>query len=186
MPLKTQSSHKKCEFQRYPSQFSGTACYEHVSSNGKFQTLGKAQNKQFWGRCWDKIGFRRSQADVCSKRRDCDFSTDIHRQNQRLRHEFLTESLVRGSDSRNGRCHVAGVDQTYDRKSIRRWCAQNTKQKISIRLERQKKQLWEDIVGRRRQALAPRPWIYLISSRPSSNSLALPDTEQVGRGLSLC
>ena len=44
--------------------FSGAVCKEHDSSNGKFQTFGKPRKKQLWGRCWAKIGFRKTQADV--------------------------------------------------------------------------------------------------------------------------
>ena len=44
--------------------FSATACCEHDPSNLKFQTFGKPRKKQFWGRCWAKIGFGNVQADV--------------------------------------------------------------------------------------------------------------------------
>ena len=44
--------------------FSGAAWYEHDSSNGKSQFFGKPRKKQLWGRCWAKVGFRKTQADV--------------------------------------------------------------------------------------------------------------------------
>ena len=66
MPKETQSSHENLEFQRYPSKNKQVqlACHEQDSLNGKFQTFGKSQKKQFWGRLWAKIGFRKTRADV--------------------------------------------------------------------------------------------------------------------------
>ena len=42
----------------------------------------------FSGRSWPKIGLRKTQPNVCSKRRDSESWTDIERQNQRRRHEI--------------------------------------------------------------------------------------------------
>ena len=84
----TRCFHKKLEFQRYPPKDFCTARYERKSSKKKFQTFQKPRKKSFMGRSWAKIGLRKTQPNVCSKRRDSESWTDIDRQNQRLRHEI--------------------------------------------------------------------------------------------------
>ena len=76
------------EFLRYPTKDLCTARYEHKFS--KFETFQKPRKIQFLGRSWAKIGLRKTQPNVCSKRRDSESWTDIDRQNQRLRHEIWT------------------------------------------------------------------------------------------------
>ena len=79
---------EKLEFQRYPPKDFCTAGYERKSSKKKFQTIQKSRKKKILGRFWAKIGLRKTQPNVCSKRRDFESWTDIDRQNQRLRHEI--------------------------------------------------------------------------------------------------
>ena len=86
--METRCFHKKLEFQRYPPKDFCTARYEHKSSKKKFQTFRKPRKKPFLGRSWAKIGLRKTQPNVCSKRRDSESWTDIERQNQRLRNEI--------------------------------------------------------------------------------------------------
>ena len=83
-------SKKKLEFRRYKPTDLCTARYEHKSSKKKFQTFRKTRKKSFLGRSWAKIGLRKTQPNVNSKRRDSESSTDIGRQNQRLLHEIWT------------------------------------------------------------------------------------------------
>ena len=59
------SINKTFEFQRYPQNDLEQASYGHVCTKQKFQPFGKARKKQMWGRCWAKIGLRKTQADVC-------------------------------------------------------------------------------------------------------------------------
>ena len=65
---------------------------------------------------------------------------------------------------------MAGAGQAYDEKIRLAAGVHNTDDKISRSVSNGKKQfffqVWQKTVGRRRQALAPRPWIHLISSRP--------------------
>ena len=77
---------KKIEDQRYPPNDFCTARHEHKSSKKKFQTLQKKKKKSWADRA--KIGLRRTEPNVSSKRRDSESSTDIDRQNQRLRQEI--------------------------------------------------------------------------------------------------
>ena len=86
--METRCFHKKFELQRYPPTDFCTARYEHKSSKKKFQNFQKPRKKQFLGRSWAKIGLRKTQPNVCSKRRDSESWTDIDRQKQRLRHEI--------------------------------------------------------------------------------------------------
>ena len=86
--METRCCQKKLEFQRYPQKDFCTARYEHKSSIFFFQTFQKKRKKYFFGRSWAKIGLRKTQPNVVLKRRDSESSTDIDRQNQRLRHEF--------------------------------------------------------------------------------------------------
>ena len=88
--METRCFHKKLEFQRYPPKDFCTACYEHRSSKKEFQTFQNPPRKYFLGRSWAKIGLRKTQPNVCSKRRNSESSTDIDGQNQRLRHEIWT------------------------------------------------------------------------------------------------
>ena len=44
--------------------FPATACYGHVPSNRTFQKIEKARKHSILGRCWAKIGFRKTQAGV--------------------------------------------------------------------------------------------------------------------------
>ena len=78
----TRCFHKKLEFQRYPPKDFCTARYERKSSKKKFRTFQKPRKKQFLGRSWAKIGLRKTQPNVCSKRRDSESWTDIERQNR--------------------------------------------------------------------------------------------------------
>ena len=50
----------------------------------------KMKKKTFLARCWAKIGRRKLRQMFNSKRRDSESSTDLNRQNQRLRHEICT------------------------------------------------------------------------------------------------
>ena len=88
--METRCFHKKLEFQRYPPKDLCTARYERKSSKKNFQTFQKPRKKQFLSRSWAKIGLRKTQPNVCSKRRDSESWRDIDRQNQRLRHEIWT------------------------------------------------------------------------------------------------
>ena len=54
----------------------------------KSSNLKKKRKKYFLGRYWAKIGPRKAQPNVNSKRRDSESSPDIDRLNQRLRHEI--------------------------------------------------------------------------------------------------
>ena len=60
------------------------------------------RKKKVLGRCWAKIGLKKPQPNVDSERRDSESSTDIDRQNQRLRRKISTGALVRGSDPPSG------------------------------------------------------------------------------------
>ena len=86
--METRCFRKKLEFQRYPPKDFFTARYEHKSSERKFQTSQKPRKKLFLDRSLAKVGLRKTQPNVSSKRRDSESWTDIDRQNQRLRHEI--------------------------------------------------------------------------------------------------
>ena len=74
--METRCFHKKLEFQRYPPNDFCTARYERKSSKKKFQTFQKPRKKHFQGRSWAKIGLRKTQPNVSSKRRDFESWTD--------------------------------------------------------------------------------------------------------------
>ena len=80
----------RISFQRYPPEDFCAARYEQKSSKKNFQTFQKPRKKSFLGRSWAKIGLRKTQPNVHSKRRDSESSADIDRQNQGLRHEIWT------------------------------------------------------------------------------------------------
>ena len=54
----------------------------------KSPNLKNNRKKKILGRCWAKIGLSKTHRDVNSKGRDAESSTDIDRQNQRLRHKI--------------------------------------------------------------------------------------------------
>ena len=84
--METRCFHKKLEFVRYPSKDFCTARYEPKPSKKKIK-LFKTPKKIILGRSWAKIGLRKTQPNVCSRRQDSESWTDIDGQNQRLRHE---------------------------------------------------------------------------------------------------
>ena len=55
---------KNFEFQRFPPKSFWTGFLWTRLDNKKFQTFGKARKKQIWGRCWTKIGLRKTQANI--------------------------------------------------------------------------------------------------------------------------
>ena len=77
--------HEQLEFQSYPPKDFCTARYERKSSKKKFQTRKKKTEKK---NSLADLGPRKTQPNVCSKRRDSESWTDIDRQNQRLCHEI--------------------------------------------------------------------------------------------------
>ena len=72
------------------------------TSKKNFQTFQKKTKKKILGRCWAKIGLRKNQPNVNSKRGDSESSTNIDLPKQRLRPESELGALVRGSDSPSG------------------------------------------------------------------------------------
>ena len=87
--METRCFHKKLEFRRYLRKDFCTARYEHKSSEKKIQTLQKPRKKKSWADL-AKIGLRKTQPNVCSKRRDSECWTDVDGQNQRLGREIRT------------------------------------------------------------------------------------------------
>ena len=71
--METLCFHKKSEFQRFPPKDFCTARYEHKSSK-KVSNFSKTPKKII------QIGLRKTQPNVCLKRRDSESWTDIDRQ----------------------------------------------------------------------------------------------------------
>lgn len=85
---KSDTSLNKMNYKDPRQKSQENVCYDIDSKNGMFPTFRQARKRQFSGRVWDKLGFKKTQADVSSKRRDLESSTDMNRQNKRLRHDF--------------------------------------------------------------------------------------------------
>ena len=81
-------------------KISGASCYEDNSLNRKFQTFGKPRKIFFWGRCWAKIGLRKTQA--CVEFEAARFRVlDRHRSTKPTTASLINSersALVRGSD----------------------------------------------------------------------------------------
>ena len=65
--METRCFHKKLEFQRYPPKDFCTARYDDKSSKKYFKLFNNPKNK-FMGRSSPKIGLRKTQPNVNSKR----------------------------------------------------------------------------------------------------------------------
>ena len=87
----------------------------------------------FLGRSWAKIGLRKTQLNVNSKRRDSESSADIDQQPNDCAMKSERGALVRGSDprsgqiqfSRNDRLYVVGAGQAFDPNIFGRCCVEN-------------------------------------------------------------
>ena len=62
----------------------------------KSSKLFQKTKKKILGRCWTKIGLRKTQPKVNSERRDSESWTDSDRQYHRLRHEISTVHARQG------------------------------------------------------------------------------------------
>ena len=90
--METRCCPKNFEFQIYPPKdflYRSLLAMSTILRKKSFKRFNTPPRKrQFLGRSWVKIGLRKTQPNVNSKRRDSGSSTDIDRQNQRLRHEI--------------------------------------------------------------------------------------------------
>ena len=120
----------------------------------KFQTVGKPEKNNSGADVGPRTAFKTKPGGwmFSSKRRDSESSTDIGRQ-KRLRNQLWMGCCLH---IMTVMCGGRGPGVWW--KYIGRWCAPNTWQNFSVRLERQKTvsfQVWEETVGRRRKALVP-------------------------------
>ena len=99
--METPCFHKRLQVQRYSPKDFSIARYEHKSCTKKLQTFQKPRKKEFLGRSWAKIGLRRTQPNVKSKRRDSEASTDIDKTND-CAMKSERGALVKGSDPPSG------------------------------------------------------------------------------------
>ena len=89
LTMETRCFHKKLEFQRYPPKYFCTARYEHKSSKKMFSNFSKTPKKNiFPGPILGQDRPEKTKPNVNLRRRDSESSTDVDRQNQRLRHEI--------------------------------------------------------------------------------------------------
>ena len=89
MPMETQSFHKKFELQRYsPENFRYSLLWARFFKPKVPNFLGKHEENYFGADVRPRSASEKLRPMFSLKRRDSDCSTDIDRQNQRLRHEF--------------------------------------------------------------------------------------------------
>ena len=109
-----------------------------------FQTFEKKLKKKFLGRSWAKIGLRKTQPNVISKRQYSESSPDIDPKNHDCTMKSERGALVRGSDPPSGQCsqsnrwYVAGAGQALDSNTFGRCCVENRRRNYSILLRWQK------------------------------------------------
>ena len=166
MPMGKQSTKKKFEFQRYPSFVLRTRFLWARLVKQMSQTFGQARKKQNLGPVLGQHRLEKNSGGclVRSGEIPSPRQTSIDKTNDCIMN-YEQSALVRGSDppyvgppcSQNGRWHVAGAGQAYDKKTTGRCCSQNRRQKNLDPSRMAKNSFPSDLGGYRRTSTASSP-----------------------------
>ena len=102
MTMETQCCQKKLKFKDTRHKISVPLATSTNVLKKSSKLKNNNQEKTLMGKLWPKIGLRKTQPNVTSKRRDCESSTDIDRQTYDCAMKSERGALARGSDPPSG------------------------------------------------------------------------------------